>query len=77
MLLPERLRTLVQTVHKALEGKARLAFFAHYVDRLEKRKAHVRSGEVEQVLAMVNDPFFAASGIYNTLNNAELLFLFP
>jgi oxaloacetate decarboxylase alpha subunit len=29
VLLPERLRTLVQTVHKALEGKAKLAFFAH------------------------------------------------
>jgi oligoendopeptidase F len=51
-----------------------LAFFAHYVDKLEKRQAHVRSGEVEQVLAMVNDPFFAATSIYNALNNAELTF---
>src|SRR4030042_867265 len=52
----------------------RLAFFAHYVDKLEKRQAHVRSGEVEEVLAMVNDPFFAATSIYNALNNAELTF---
>ncbi len=29
VLLPERLTTLVQTVRKALEGKAKLAFFAH------------------------------------------------
>jgi oligoendopeptidase F len=52
----------------------RLAFFGHYVDRLEKRQAHVRSGEVEEVLALVNDPFFAATSIYNALNNAELVF---
>lgn len=29
VLLPERLRTLIQTVRSALEGKAKLAFFAH------------------------------------------------
>ena len=57
-----------------MKDEPRLAFFAHYVDRLEKRQAHVRSGEVEEVLAMVNDPFFAATSIYNALNNAELTF---
>ncbi|MFZ0449164.1 MAG: hypothetical protein WAL98_07965, partial [Desulfatiglandaceae bacterium] len=29
VLLPERLRSLVETVRRALEGKAKLAFFAH------------------------------------------------
>jgi len=51
-----------------------LVFFAHYVDKLEKRQAHVRSGEVEEVLALVNDPFFSATSIYNAFNNAELTF---
>ena len=57
-----------------MKEQPELAFFAHYVDKLEKRQAHVRSGEVEEVLAMVNDPFFAATSIYNALNNAELTF---
>src|SRR4030042_5748547 len=44
-----------------MKEQPELAFFAHYVDKLEKRQAHVRSGEVEEALAMVNDPFFAAT----------------
>ena len=51
-----------------------LAFFAFYLDQLELRQAHVRSGEVEEVLALANDPFSAASSIYNSLNNADLTF---
>jgi oligoendopeptidase F len=57
-----------------MKDEPKLAFFAHYVEKLEKRQTHVRSGEVEEVLAMVNDPFFAATSIYNALNNAELTF---
>jgi oligoendopeptidase F len=57
-----------------MKDEPKLAFFAHYVEKLEKRQTHVRSGEIEEVLAMVNDPFFAATSIYNALNNAELTF---
>jgi oligoendopeptidase F len=57
-----------------MKDEPKLAFFAHYVEKLQKRQTHVRSGEVEEVLAMVNDPFFAATSIYNALNNAELTF---
>ena len=71
---PELVQIGFSKLRQWVEGESRLAFFAHYVDRLEKRQAHVRSGEVEQVLAMVNDPFFAATAIYNALNNAELTF---
>jgi oligoendopeptidase F len=72
---PELMQIGFPKLHQWIKDEPRLAFFAHYVDKLEKRQAHVRSGEVEQVLAMVNDPFFAASAIYNALNNAELSFL--
>lgn len=51
-----------------------LAFFEHYVDQLEKRQAHVRSGEVEQVMAMVSDPFSAAMGVYGALTSADMTF---
>lgn len=71
---PELLQMGFSKLRHWMKDNPELAFLAHYVDRLEKRQAHVRSSEVEEVLAMVNDPFFAATGIYNTLNNAELSF---
>ncbi len=51
-----------------------LAFFSHYVDRLRRRQAHVRSGEVEEVLALTSDPFSGAYNIYGMLNNADMTF---
>ena len=51
-----------------------LAFLAHYIDRLEKRQAHVRSGEVEEVLALTGDPFSGPMSIYGALNSADLTF---
>lgn len=51
-----------------------LAFFAHYVDRLRRRGAHVRSGEVEEVLALTSDPFAGAFSVFNALNNADMKF---
>jgi oligoendopeptidase F len=71
---PELMQIGFPKLRQWMKDEPRLAFFAHYVDKLEKRQAHVRSGEVEQVLALVNDPFFAATAIYNALNNAELTF---
>ncbi|MFZ0532872.1 MAG: oligoendopeptidase F [Anaerolineales bacterium] len=71
---PELMQIGFPKLRQWMKDSPPLAFFAHYVDKLEKRQAHVRSGEVEQVLAMVNDPFFAATSIYNALNNAELTF---
>ncbi len=71
---PELMQIGFPRLRQWMKENPELSFFAHYVDRLEKRQAHVRSGEVEEVLAMVNDPFFAATSIYNALNNAELTF---
>ena len=51
-----------------------LAFFSHYVDRLRRRQAHVRSGEVEEVLALTSDPFTGTFSIYNALNSADMTF---
>jgi oligoendopeptidase F len=71
---PELMQIGFPKLRQWMKDEPGLAFFAFYVDKLEKRQAHVRSGEVEEVLAMVNDPFFAATSIYNPLNNAELTF---
>ncbi len=71
---PELMKIGFTKLRQWMQDEPRLAFFSFYVDKLEKRQAHVRSGEVEEVLAMVNDPFSTASGIYNALNNADLSF---
>lgn len=71
---PELMAIGFDTLKKWLGETPALAFFAQYVDRLEKRSAHTRSGEVEKVLALTKDPFAGAFGIFNMLNNADLQF---
>ena len=51
-----------------------LAYLNHYLDRLERRGAHVRSGEVEEILALTGDPFGGPYTAYSALNNADLVF---
>ena len=51
-----------------------MAYLAHFIDQLERRQSHVRSGEVEEVLALTGDPFAGPSSIYGALNNADLTF---
>lgn len=71
---PELMKIGFVKLRQWMKDEPDLAFFAFYVDKLEKRQAHVRAGEVEEVLAMANDPFYAATSIYAALNNAELTF---
>ena len=63
----ERLRFWIQTT-------PRLAFLEHAVDRLETLQAHIRSDEVEQVLALASDPFSGVYTAYTLLNSADLNF---
>jgi oligoendopeptidase F len=57
-----------------LKEDTRLAYLEHYVHRLERRQAHVRSGEVEEVLAMANDPFAGPFSTFNALTGADMTF---
>ncbi|MBI5029823.1 MAG: oligoendopeptidase F family protein [Chloroflexi bacterium] len=54
------------------ESEPRLAIYAHYVDRLEQRAAHVRSAEVEELLSQVNDAFRTAAATHGVLADADL-----
>jgi oligoendopeptidase F len=51
-----------------------LAIYAHYIDDLFRRQAHVRSAEVEQLLGMLADPFSGPRTTANVLTNADLTF---
>ncbi len=71
---PELLAIGFDTLRRWMADDPRLALFVHYFDQLERRQAHVRSAEVEQLLGQLRDPFSGASGIHGILTDADLRF---
>ncbi len=71
---PEMLAIGFDTLRQWLAEDARLAPYDHFLDRLEKRQAHVRSTEVEQILGMVRDAFGTAAATHGILANTDLDF---
>lgn len=71
---PELMAIGLEKVEKWIKSTSELSFFAHALDKLRRRRVHVRSGEVEEALAMTADPFSGPSTIYAALNNADLPF---
>lgn len=51
-----------------------LSTYAHMFDDLDRQRAHVRSQEVEEVLAQMADVTRTASEAFNALDNADLEF---
>jgi oligoendopeptidase F len=52
----------------------RLEHLEHYIDDLERQKDHLRSDEVEQVLALSGEPLGIFFRAYNAITNADLVF---
>lgn len=71
---PELLAMAPETLQGWLRDEPRLAHLAHYVDTLDRRRAHVRSAEVEELLGQVLDPFATAASIHGVLADADLSF---
>lgn len=71
---PELLQIGFDTLRQWLRAEPRLAHYGHYLERLEKRQAHVRSAEVENLLSEAMDPFWTASATHGVLANADLVF---
>jgi oligoendopeptidase F len=55
-------------------SEPRLALYAHYFDDLFRKQAHIRSGEVEELLGMLADPFSSVSMNESMLTNADFQF---
>ena len=58
----------------ALRADADLAPYAHLLDDLARRRPHVRSQEVEQLLAQSADVARAPHDVFTALDNADLTF---
>jgi oligoendopeptidase F len=71
---PELMALGFELVERWIQSTHELAFFAHALDKLKRRQAHMRSGEVEQILAMASDPFSGPAVIYSALSDADLPF---
>jgi len=71
---PEMLAIGFDTLRQWLAEDERLAPYDHFLDRLEKQQAHVRSAEVEQVLGLVRDAFGTAAATHGIIANTDLDF---
>jgi oligoendopeptidase F len=69
---PELLAIDPATLRELLAATPELAIYAHYIERLEARRRHVRSREVEEVLAQAGEPLAAFHAIYTALADADL-----
>jgi oligoendopeptidase F len=71
---PELLAIGVDKLRAWARGEPRLALYQHYFDILERKRDHVRSAEVEELLSQAADPFGTAASIHGVLANADLAF---
>lgn len=71
---PELMSIGFDTLRQWTKEDSRLVNLGHYIDELERQKEHIRSDEVEQVLAMASEPLGDFFKAYNALTNADLTF---
>jgi oligoendopeptidase F len=71
---PEMISLGIKRLREWLSTEPRLAVYEHYLERLEHRAAHVRSGEVEELLGSLSDPFGTATSAHGVLANTDLQF---
>ncbi|MBA3948169.1 MAG: oligoendopeptidase F [Herpetosiphonaceae bacterium] len=70
---PELLAVGLDTLRQWVATEPRLQHYAHYLDQLTQRAAHVGSAEVEELLSQVLDPFYSAAAIHGTLADTDLV----
>jgi oligoendopeptidase F len=71
---PELMAIGLEVVENWIKSTPQLVYLEHALDKIKNDQAHVRSSEVEEVLALTSDPFTGPPTIYNAINNADLAF---
>lgn len=71
---PEVLAMPSSQVLDFLEAEKGLQTYAYYLETLERRRPHVRSSEVEDVLAQAGEVLYASGTVFRLFNNADLKF---
>lgn len=73
-LNPELMTIGFEKLHQWMAADDRLSQLGHFFDELEREKEHVRSDEVEQVLALSGEPLSSFFRAYNAITNADMQF---
>ncbi len=73
-LEPEILALGRERVAGMAQAEPRLAVYAHYFDDLFRRRPHLRSAEVEELLGLLADPFAGAETTASLLTDADMRF---
>jgi oligoendopeptidase F len=71
---PELLQVGKAKLDEWMRQNPKLAVQAHAMDNLFRKQAHVRSGEVEEILGMASDPLGGANNSSSMLTNADFKF---
>ncbi len=71
-LNPELIAIGHEQLKEWMKQEPRLKVYEHYFNNLFRKQAHVRSGEVEEILGMLNDPFGGAGEASSMLRNADM-----
>lgn len=71
-LNPEMLAIGEKKLTKWMKDEPKLALYAQYFKNLFRKQEHVRSGEVEEILGMLSDPFSGPSNSSAVLTNADM-----
>lgn len=71
---PELIALGRDTLDRWLKDEPRLAIYAHYLDDLFRKQAHVRSAGVEEVIGLLADPFGGTSTTEHMLTDADFKF---
>ncbi len=71
---PEILALDPSRLDEMMRSEPELAAYRHYFDKLHRQREHIRSAEVESVLAEVGDVAESATRIHSALEDADLKF---
>ncbi len=71
---PQILETSSEKLSELIAQNSELELYSYYFETLERRRAHVRSAEVEDVLALAGEPLGGSSNAFSMFNNADLKF---
>ena len=71
---PELLAVGFDVLKQWMSAEPKLALYKHYFNTLEREQKHVRSGEVEEILALAGEPLGVPFSAYGAITNADLQF---
>lgn len=71
---PELLVMDYETLTKWMKRNAKLGVYSHYFENLFRKKAHLRSAEIEELMGMLVGPFSGPENTHSALTNADFRF---